>query len=269
MALGALAALAERLATSGQCRFIKPGTTQASSFDHDGSSPDGRSLQQVFRDIDTPGSWVALYNIETDPTYRDFLDEALGGVLPLVERQQPGVFLKTGFIFISAPPSVTPFHIDRENNFWLQIRGRKTLNVWPHTDRRAVSAESVEQFILFRDLSKVKLDERTRAHSLEYDVGPGDGVYFPSTSPHMTRTEDHWCRPGDCVSISIGINFYTSVTRRHAHVHHFNSALRRLGFTPRPPGVSELVDRIKAPLGRWIGKVRYRRHCRDAPPGMY
>jgi hypothetical protein len=56
---------------------------------------------------------------------------------------------------------MTPFHIDRENNFWLQIRGRKTLTLWDHRDRSVVPAEAVERFILFGDLDDVRLPPRT------------------------------------------------------------------------------------------------------------
>lgn len=46
----------------------------------------------------------------------------------------------------------------------------------------------------------------------------------------MTRSEPGWVLPGDGVSISIGVGFYTDVTRRSANVHAWNHLLRRLGF---------------------------------------
>ena len=153
-------------------------------------------------------------------------------------------------MFISAPPSVTPFHIDRENNFWLQIRGRKTINVWEPSDRQTVSARDVEEFIVNRTLAGVQLREEALNRSHEFDTGPGDGVYFPSTSPHTTRCDASWVRPGDGVSISIGIVFYTSVTRRYANVHAMNRVLRRLGMEPQSPGTSAWLDTMKYPLGR-------------------
>ena len=90
-----------------------------------------------------------------------------------------------GFIFVSAPPSVTPFHIDRENNFWLQLRGRKSLTVWDRQDREVVPSEAVEKFILTGSLDDVKLADAMRSRGRVFDSGPGDGVFFPSTSPHM------------------------------------------------------------------------------------
>lgn len=98
----------------------------------------------MFRRIEEPCSWIALYNVETVPRYQRFLHEVLETVRPFNERERPGVFLVPGFIFISVSPSVTPFHIDREYDFWLQIRGRKILGLWDHQDRQTVVADAVE-----------------------------------------------------------------------------------------------------------------------------
>ena len=248
--LDALAELAKALYPTKQCRFIQRDATVASSFDHGDADVMGRSIDEVFRRIEEPGSWVALYNVETHPTYQRFLEEVIGQVRPLIERDEPGVFNVGGFIFVSAPPSVTPFHIDRENNFWLQIRGRKTINVWDPTDRHVVTAKDRDGFVVHANLDPVKLKDGYQERSHEFDVGPGDGVYFPSTSPHMTRSEPGWVEPGNGVSVSIGIVFYTDVTRRSANVHAWNLFLRKLGFEPSDVGTSVWMDRLKYPFGR-------------------
>jgi hypothetical protein len=204
----------------------------------------------VFRRIEEQGSWVALYNVETDPTYRGFLNEVTQSVRNLVDAEQPGMFNVGGFIFISTAPSVTPFHIDRENNFWLQVSGQKTISVWDHTDRQSVTGPAVEDFIVFGTLNKVKLTDSVEARGHKFDVGPGDGVYFPSTSPHMTRCDVEKARPGQPVSISIGVVFYTEETRRQAYVHAINRVLRKVGVSPQVPGQSPLSDALKYPLGR-------------------
>jgi hypothetical protein len=266
--LPALARLAVDLVPHGLARFIRPGTTQTSAFDHGPQSPDGRTVGQVFEQIETPGSWVALYNIATIPAYRDLLQDIMAAARPLYETQQHNVFNVDGFVFISAPPSVTPFHIDRENNFWLQLRGRKLMSVWDCGDREVVAGDVVERFIVQRNLDKVRLRDEHRSRSSEFDTGPGDGVYFPSTSPHMTRTENSWVRPGDGVSISIGVVFYSDETRRAARVHCANEFLRRrLGGNPSYPGSLPWLDELKLPLGSLI--VRRRRAKGITPvPGL-
>jgi hypothetical protein len=261
MQLPQLARLAKDLYGRNFCRFIKPGATQASAFDHESQDHFGRDIDQVFARIEEPGSWIALYQVENDPTYRAFLDEVMSTVMPLVDREQPGTYLVNGFIFISAPPSVTPFHIDRENNFWLQVRGRKILNVWDHRDRDVVPARTIEDFLLYG--GGCVLDESLVPRSVQADMGPGDGMYWPSTSPHMTRSDRSWTRPGDGVSISIGVNFYTPHLRRQANIRAWNSAVRRLGLEPREPGASAL-DPAKYALGR--GLVWAKRKLRGFEP---
>lgn len=267
MQLDELEKLANKLMPIGGCRFIKPGTTIKSGFQHDGTPPDGRELSEVFRRLEEPGSWIALYNVERDPAYAGFVQEALGTVKHLIERQEPGMFSPQAFIFISAPPSVTPFHIDRENNFWLQIRGHKTMSVWNADNRHVVSGPDVESFIVTNSLEKVKLNDAYRPFALERDFAPGDGVYFPSTAPHATTTDASWVKPGDGISISIGIVFYTSVTRRRANIHSANRVLRKLGMNPKFPGASPF-DGLKYALGRAVVTAKKRLRGIDPPTGF-
>src|SRR5690606_36528405 len=172
-------------------------------------NPDCRSIADIFARIEEPGSWISMYNVESDPQYREFLWEALGSIRAQIDVQQPGMFNVGGFSFVSAPPSVPPFHIDRENKFWLQIRGRKRINVWDPADRVAVSESAVEEFIARGDLTAVRYDESLRPRSFEAQMGPGEGVYMPSTSAHMTAADVDWVRPGDGYAISIAMVFYT------------------------------------------------------------
>lgn len=262
-----LAELARSLMTTSQCRFIVPGSTDASKFDHRSQPADGSSVDETFRRMHEPGSWVALYDVQTDPVYGQFLRDVMESAGRVVQDQQK-VFDVRGFIFISAPPSVTPFHIDRENNFWLQIRGRKTLSVWDHRDRKTVAACDVERFISDRSLEHVRLSDEARSRACNFDCGPGDGVYFPSTSPHMTHTDTSWVTNGDGVVISIGVVFYTNITRRHAYVHAANGVLRRLGMDPPTAGSNEWLDRVMFPLGRVAVWLRRRLRRYAPPPGF-
>lgn len=269
MRIDALRALAKRLEPTGRCRFIRPGAKVDSEFWHDPISPDGRDVDAVFDRLADPGSWIALYNIEADPAYERFLDEVIDSVRVHVEREQPGIFNVSGFVFISAPPSVTPFHIDRENNFWLQIAGRKRLQVWAPHDRRVVSEKSVEAFVISGDLDAVRLTETARTLGHVAEVRAGEGMYWPATSPHMTSTTAEWVRDDDAISISIGVCFYTRETRFRARVHQANRLLRAVGVAPTAPGQSAWRDHLKAPLGYAAAIARARLKGRTPPPGSY
>lgn len=253
--LDQLQALAHRLLPLKQCRFIAPGAKQNSSFIHHPKSPDGRDLSDVFRTISEPGSWIALYNAEKDSQYAKLVNEALSSVEHLVAKNQSGIFSPQAFIFISAPPSATPFHIDRENNFWLQIHGRKVMNVWDSHNRDIIPARTVESFIIDKSLHDVNLRDEFMEARQEWDFGPGEGVYFPSTSPHSTRTETTWVTPDNGVTVSIGIVFYTETTRRHAYIHSLNRLLRRFNLSPKFPGESRF-DSVKYHLGKLLVSVK-------------
>ena len=86
-------------------------------------------------------------------------------------------------------------------------------------------------------------------------------MYWPSTSPQTTRTTTDWVVPGDGVSISIGVVFYTPHMRRMANIHAWNYFLRRLGVSPREPGGSPF-DSMKYSLGRALvwAKKTFRRY---------
>ncbi len=268
MQLDALQALAERLYPAGQCRFVERPLAPDSPFEHQPRSRDRRDIAEVFERLEEPGSWLALYDTQKDPTYRRFLEEVIGGVEHLLAPRER-VFDVRGFFFLSAPPSVTPFHIDREHNFWLQVHGRKTMHVWDRHDPQVVAPADVERFVVRRVLDGVKLQPGTLERATVLDCGPGDGVYFPSTTPHMTRTDDRWVRPGDGVSVSVGVVFYTDRTRRDANAHACNYLLRRAGLQPRPPGLAGWLDgAVKAPIGRAaIGTLKALRGY-EPPPGF-
>ncbi|MFK7965447.1 MAG: cupin domain-containing protein [Burkholderiaceae bacterium] len=274
MTMPALQALAHRLEPTGQCRHISPAATQASAFDHQPAATDGRGLDEVFDQIDQPGAWLALYNVETDPEYAAFLAQVRTEFEPLIAQQRTGLKNLGGFIFISCAPSVTPFHIDRENNFWLQIQGRKTISVWPANDPDVIDHETAEKFILNRDLANVTLQDSIRPLQHDLDMTPGKGLYFPCLAPHMTRCDSTTDDGQPIPSISVGVVFYSDQTQHQARVLACNRLLRRGGLHPRPPQIirsgerAPIRDRVKAAAG--MAAVRLMSRLRDysAPPGL-
>lgn len=253
-----LVKLGIELSKTDQCRFMSPDRTVSSSLAHDNRHPDGRSIEEFFQRMEEPGSSVAFYNIEVIPRYQALLMLVVNSMRSLVEREQPHIFRVNGFVFFSAPPSVTPFHIDRENNFWLQLHGHKLLNVWDHRDRSIVPADAVEDFIVTQSLKKVRFDETFLPRGQEFDAHPGDAVYFPSTSPHMTRSLVDRTTAGNRLSISIGVTFYTAVTREVARIHQVNRLMRKCGLSPSYPGESPTADAVKSTVGGVVGAGRAR-----------
>ena len=153
---------------------------------------------------------------------------------------------RAGWIFVSSPNTVTPFHIDHEHNFILQIRGKKRLYTWEPFDREVVSERAQELFHDEHSRERIGWNESFRSRARIFDLVPGMGGYMPSTSPHLVEN-------GDEPSITISFTYYTDATRRREMLYRGNARLRRMGLSPRPVGSSVLRDRVKhAVLVTWF-----------------
>lgn len=214
----------------------------------------GLTAEETIARIRDNRSWLVLKLIEHDPLYRDLLDRCLADVTPLAERRTPGTGQREGYVFISSPGAVTPFHIDNEHNFLLQIQGGKTIHIWPADDREAVSEEQLEAYHdgAHRNLA---YDERIAPRGVPYRLEPGDGVFVPITAPH-------WVRNGDEVSISLSVTFRSGHSERQSAVYRCNRRLRALGLRPRPFQGHGWTDQIKWQtmriadrLGRMAGRA--------------
>lgn len=206
----------------------------------------GLSAEETLRRIAECKSWLVLKNVERDPQYRALLDECLDQVYAMEPSLSPGMCEREGFIFVSSPGSVTPFHMDHEQNFLLQIAGSKTINVLPRSDSGhqpgSISAQEIERFYTGAHRNLVFREEfRPRAKS--FLMTPGVGVHVPPIAPH-------WVHNGPEVSISFSITFQTTETLRKAHAHRFNARLRSMGRNPRPVGRSRLGDWAKCFMHR-------------------
>lgn len=244
----ALRGLANRLQAKDRrhVKFIDPATRVDSRLHHDSKAHDGRSVDQVFDTLTTPGTYIALYEAQADPEFRKVVDDVIEAGRKLLSGDHAEIFDTDAYVFISCAPTVTPFHIDRENNFFLQIRGTKHTSVWQPNDRETVSEAAVEGWIVHQSLDQVVFDEaRLPFAAVDGNVKGGEGVFMPSTAAHMTQTET----PGGEVSVSVGFVFYSRATKRRANVHACNALLRRLGMSPTPAGENSLLDSCKYLIG--------------------
>jgi hypothetical protein len=237
--LGPLVDLARRLHERGSIRShdgaVQPGTSFVTApKEH----PARLSPVETIEQIEKAGAWMALHNIQQDDLYRTLVDEILDEVRPRVEGKDPGMFGRAGWIFVTSPSAVTPYHMDHEHNFILQCLGKKTLHVWNPLDRDVVTERSLELFHakLSRELVIYKQEHQERAYT--FALEPGMGGYMPSTSPH-------WVKNGDGVSITISCTYYTKAIRRRKLLHRGNFKLRELGLIPAPVGSNALRDGVK------------------------
>ncbi len=200
---------------------------------------------EVARGIETNGCWMVLKNIEQDPAYKALLDQTLDEVAAWSDREG-GQTLREGYIFLTAPNSMTPAHVDPEHNFLLQIRGDKVMHTGDFPDDE-VKGATLEAFHsgAHRNLDWEPVNHRP------FPLDPGAGVYMPVAKPH-------WVTSGPEVSVSLSITFRTPATERAARLWRTNQRLRKLRIAPKAPGASHRSDRVKDGAARALGRLSAR-----------
>ena len=151
-----------------------------------------------------------------------------------------------GFVFVSSPNAVTPFHIDPEHNFLLQLRGSKTMNVFDPFDREVIAEEHIENTYYGEHMHRnlVYKDEfKSREDSVV--LQPGDAIHVPIHAPH-------WVQNGPEVSISFSITFRSDQSQKNVRIHSMNGRLRNMGMKPKGLGVSAFSDNSKDMLLRTL-----------------
>jgi hypothetical protein len=208
----------------------------------------GLSPEETIRRIAECKSWMVLKNVERDPEYGALLNECLRDVEAQGHADARLIDHREAFIFLSSPGAVTPYHMDPEWNFLLQIRGKKFMTVFPADDRSLLSELELERFYSGAHRNLVYKDEYASRGRL-FEMGPGDGVHVPVTAPH-------WVKVGPEVSVSFSITFQTRVSERRGIIYRCNHFLRKRGMSPPPVGTSPWRDAVKYQGYRVIRRIR-------------
>jgi hypothetical protein len=182
----------------------------------------GLGIGETIRTIAQNQSWAVLKNIETVPEYRALLMDLLGELAATVEPRTGPMLTPQGFIFISSPGSITPFHFDPEHNILLNIWGDKVMHVWPAGDERFAPAREHERYHSggHRNLP---WDESFAGHECAVPLGPGDAVHMPVMAPHYVNV-------GAAPALSLSITWRSEWSYREAEAHAANRWLRRWGL---------------------------------------
>ncbi len=172
-------------------------------------------------------SWAVLKFVERDPAYRALIDALLAELMPVVGATTGPMETVQGFIFISSPNAMTPFHFDPEHNVLLQVRGHKVMTVFPAGDARFAAGVEHERYHSggHRNLP---WDDGFAGEGFAAPLGPGDAVLVPVMAPHFVRN-------GAEASVSLSITWRSGWSYREAEAHRANAMLRRLGMSPAMP----------------------------------
>jgi hypothetical protein len=150
--------------------------------------------------INESGSFIVLKTIQIDPEYdamvKQIVDEL--SVLTGIPLWKEITWIE-GYIFVSSPNSLTPYHLDHESNFLLQIQGEKDVNLFDQKDRSILTEQEIEHYFI-GDLQAATYKEENQKKASIYHLTPGIGVHHPPKAPH-------WVKNGSQYSVSLSINF--------------------------------------------------------------
>jgi hypothetical protein len=196
-----------------------------------------QTLEETFDRIDNAGAWILMKRVHKDPDYNEVLEQCLREVQLLSGRQiDQDKKSQEAIIFLTSPNRVTSYHIDRECNFLMQVRGDKEISVFDRNDRDVLPETELEAFWSKDNNAGVyKPQYQDRAHV--FTMRPGTGVHIPVNFPH-------WLKNGNNVSISLSISYQYKDWQRK-YVFQANYYLRKMGLNPTPPGKSALLDNTK------------------------
>lgn len=216
--------------------------------DPDAVPGNGLSIEETIRSIEENGSWMVLKWIENDPAYKALLHDALAPLEQIVKPRTGDMLTLQGFIFVSSPDAVTPYHMDPEHNILLQIRGQKTMTVFPQVDEQLLSDIDHERYHQGGHRNLIWQDDFA-AKGRAVDLSPGEAIYVPVKAPH-------WVKVGPELSISLSITWRSNWSYREADARGFNHVLRGFGLKPRAPGRFPDQNYAKATAYRAIRRAK-------------
>jgi hypothetical protein len=244
LALDALAALGERL-PAASVEYNKGDLPVG--IDPALVPANGLSIGDTIRMVDSCQSWAVLKNIEQDADYKVLLLSLLSELKPLIEAKTGAMLKPQGYIFVSSPHAVTPYHFDPEHNILLQLRGNKVMTQFPAGNAFYAPDETHEGYHTGGHRNLVWRDELAKGGT-EWHLAPGEALFVPVMAPHHVKN-------GPQPSISLSITWRSDWSFAEADARAFNSVLRRAGINPQAPGRFPQQNSGKAFAWRVIRKL--------------
>jgi hypothetical protein len=207
----------------------------------------GIPIGATIRAIDTSNSWAVLKNIEQNSAYADLLADLLAELEAEIVTRTGRMMKTQGFVFVSSPNAVTPYHFDPEHNILLQLSGSKEMTVFPAGQDRYAS-DPVHEGYHTGGGRELRWHDEFARDGARFRLEPGDALYVPVMAPHHVRN-------GPKPSISLSITWRSEWSFAEADARAFNGLLRRIGMAPRPPGRWPARNTVKAIAWRLARRV--------------
>jgi hypothetical protein len=195
------------------------------------------SLENAIAHIGGAGVAITINTPERDPEYRGLIESILEEIRAYSEPIDPGMNWSAAYIFIAAPGSLTPYHMDREMNFLLHVQGRKTVHLWDPKDSDVMTEIEVDRLFgeYVRPPYKAPLAGKARIFTLE----PGTGLHHPFIAPHLVES-------GSEVAVSLANTRFRS-DFRFAQDQSPSAAFRYFASSSRCVAVDGLIEDGRLP----------------------
>ena len=207
------------------------------------------TLDDAINNLVENRAYIAIYNPEIDEIYKPVIEQIMGEIGVSTQAIDPHVNWYSTYIFISSMGSITPYHMDREMNFLLHVRGEKKAQLWGRLDDSVMTSAERDSLLSYAGEHRPAYRESFESRALNFDLSPGQGIHHPFIAPHLYSTNSD-------VSISLAVTYRTDLSDIWTDAHACNYLLRKLAMTPGAVGYDLSRDQQKANIMRSIRKIK-------------
>jgi hypothetical protein len=201
-----------------------------------GSSAFRKALNEGFDQIEVSRMRLKLSSIHLEPEYGELLAACTQELSELTSVDLSRAYRDpVATVFVTSPGEVTPYHVDHDANFLVQLYGTKTVNIFDGNDHELLPWRELEEY--WHGARHIRLREEFQSRAIPFELRPGLGVHNPVNFPH-------WVKNGPLPSVSLAMSF-TRVKHDPLDVLRMNRYLRRWGIEPAPPGKNAAIDSAK------------------------
>jgi hypothetical protein len=191
--------------------------------------------------------WLNLRDTDKHlPDYAELLREIIADK----ERALGVPILKPDLgLLISSPEAEVFFHLDVPMSSLWQLRGEKSLRLYPRTDPYVADVE-IERFVLREGEGQLAFDPAWDADAERFVLTPGVMVTWPQNAPHRVSN-------GPMMNVSLSMEFMTPAALLRANICYANGLMRRWwGWTPKIQARLGPTALCKVLLSRAVKTVR-------------
>lgn len=198
---------------------------------------------ELIQAVKTQKIWLNLRSVnKTMPEYSDLSDSLFSDMETATGKR---IFKRDIGILISSPNIHVHYHLDIPLVCLVQLRGTKTLYLYPAKAPFATD-EQIEAVALKERDEEVHFEHRFEAEQTRIALSPGMAVTWPQNAPHRVQNDN-------CMNVSLSCEFMTAAALVRANAIYANGLIRRrLGGQPRLPARSGPNMFTRAALARAI-----------------